>query len=144
MERRDWNLLVLSAAGGEPFSPVQLQKSLFLLEQTLQPEILGANFYHFEPYNYGPFDSTVYTDAAFLTYQGLARTVQAPYGRWREYAATPEGMEKAQEFARTLPDGIEDYVTRVIRWVRSQSFTQLVSEIYRRYPDMRANSVFRG
>jgi uncharacterized protein len=143
MERRDWNLLVLSAAGGEPFSPVQLQKSLFLLEKTLPSEVLGEGFYHFDPYNYGPFDSDVYADASILTFGGWARASQSSRGRWTEYAATPAGIKRAKELAATLPEGIEDYIGKIVRWVREQSFTSLVREIYRHFPEMKANSVFR-
>ena len=39
--RREWNLLVLCAASGKPLSPVQLQKSLFLIQKNLAGFING-------------------------------------------------------------------------------------------------------
>jgi hypothetical protein len=65
MERKHWTLLVLAAAGGDPLTPVQLQKTLFLLEKE-RPEVSGRNYYRFTPYAYGPFDSRVYADAEIL------------------------------------------------------------------------------
>jgi len=144
MERRDWNLLVLSAAGGTSLSPVQLQKSLFLLERNLPVEVRGEDFYHFEPYNYGPFDSNVYSDASILTFQGLAQSSQSCQGNWTEYAATAEGMDRANVLKASLPRGVADYVGKIVQWVRGQSFTSLVRAIYERYPEMKEKSVFRG
>jgi len=143
MERCDWNLLVLSAARGEPLSPVQLQKSLFLLERNLPPGVLGQDFYQFEPYNYGPFDSNAYADANVLAFRGLARSSQAAQGNWTQYSATPEGIEHARELGAMLPEGVVEYVEKLVRWVRNQSFSSLVREIYRRYPETKINSVFK-
>src|SRR5436190_18669612 len=80
MEPKDWTLLVISAADSRGLSPVQLQKSLFLLERRLSEEApaekLGESFYEFVPYNYGPFDVKVYQDAEALEERGLV-TIQS-------------------------------------------------------------------
>jgi len=143
MERRDWNLLVLSAAGGEPLSPVQLQKALFLLGKNLPAKILGEDFYRFEPYNYGPFDSKVYLDAQTLSSLGLAAATRPTRGGWEEYSATPSGVNKAKDLCDTLPQAVPEYITGIVTWVRSLPFASLVREIYRLYPDTKVNSVFR-
>ena len=52
-------LAVLSTAGGAEWTPVQLQKIFFLLDQTIGPALGGPKF-NFEPYDYGPFDAEVY------------------------------------------------------------------------------------
>ena len=49
MTRQDWLLLVLAAAGGKPLSPLQLQKSLFLVGHDLA-KLVGAGFYTFRPF----------------------------------------------------------------------------------------------
>ena len=62
MTRQDWLLLVLAAADGKPLSPLQLQKSLFLVGYDLA-RLVGSDFYTFRPFDYGPFDAAVYRDA---------------------------------------------------------------------------------
>src|SRR5437764_1032670 len=89
MNRADWNLLVLAAAGGESLSPVQYQKALFLVSRNLPEEVLGGPLYNFEPYNYGPFDPAVYHDAIRLVAQRLAVISKSPRG-WTQYEATPQ------------------------------------------------------
>jgi hypothetical protein len=142
MNRADWNLLTLAAAEGRPLSPAQLQKSLFLLSRKLPEQITGGTLYNFVPYNYGPFDPAVYSDAVVLAAQGLA-TVQQSSGGWTEYAATDAGIKAAAQRAGDLAPAVSTYIKDVVTWVRSQSFASLVKAIYREYPDMRANSVFR-
>jgi hypothetical protein len=36
-----------------------------------------------------------------------------------------------------------EYIASVASWVRQLSFQQLVASIYNKYPEMKANSVFR-
>lgn len=49
---------------------VQLQKSLFVLGRRRAKD-LGGDFYNFQPYDYGPFDASVYHDADALPLAGL-------------------------------------------------------------------------
>jgi hypothetical protein len=142
MEREDWNLLVLASAEGQPLSPVQLQKALFLVSRNLPPEVLGGPLYDFVPYNYGPFDGQVYDDARRLADEQFAQVSKSPRG-WTQYAATPEGVERARIISETLKPDVVEYMATLVRWVRAQSFPSLVRTIYDRYPEMRANSVFQ-
>lgn len=141
MERRDWNVLVLAAAGGQALTPVQFQKALFLLERNLPVTVIGDDFYRFEPYNYGPFDSSVYSDALGLVNNQLA--LVSNQGRWKQYAATAAGIARAKDLEKALPPETAEYVRKIVSWVRGQSFTSLVQAIYKLYPDMKANSVFK-
>ena len=45
--------------------------------------------------------------------------------------------------AGVLPAEAQSFLTRLGTWVRSLGFKELVSAIYREFPEMRANSVFR-
>lgn len=143
MTRKDWTLLVIAAAGG-PVSPVQLQKILFLLSENLGPERLRVErFYDFQPYDYGPFDGEIYSDAESLEAEGLV-TIEVPLNqRYREYCATPAGHELAQTYRLRLDAAVREYLTHVVTWVRSLSFNALVQAIYKKYPRMATNSVFR-
>ena len=142
MRRKDWTLLVIAAARGESVSPVQLQKALFLIAENLTPGQRGTtSFYHFVAYDYGPFDQTAYADAEVLEREGLIRIYSQPY-RYRVYVSTPTGSNRAEVLRQELAVEVVEYLDRVVDWVRSLSFNDLVRAIYRSYPQMKVNSVF--
>lgn len=143
MEREDWTLLAIASAGGQAVTPVQLQKILFLLGSKL-PDAVGREFYQFEPYNYGPFDVTVYRDAEALAARGLVATQAAPGQRWTSYAATPAGLRRAEQVRRGANTDAVAYLSKVVAWARALSFSDLVKAIYREYPAFRARSIFGG
>lgn len=143
MNREDWALLVIAAARRGPMSPVQLQKSLFLLGQELSAAV-GQPYYNFAPHNYGPFDRSVYADAELLRTRGLVAVEIAPSQRWAEYRATTDGVQRADDLAQNLSPEVNDYIQKVVNWCQSLTFQELVRAIYGKYPAFRANSVFRG
>lgn len=143
MQRRDWNLLVLTTAGGEALTPVQLQKVLFLIGKNL-PEEVSSGFYDFKPYDYGPFDATVYQDAEELEREKKAYIRSVPGRRWSEYGATPAGVEAAKQIKSELDPRILDYVDRLVEWARSLSFQNLLRAIYKAHPKYKVNSVFQN
>jgi uncharacterized protein YwgA len=145
MDKRDWTLLVIAAAAGESVQPVQLQKALFLLGQNLSgADLKVKDFYHFMPYDYGPFCSDIYQDAESLSDKGLVHIDEPPYQSYKVYSITDRGKRHAQEMERDLKKEVRMYMKDVVKWVRSLSFQQLVRSIYRHYPKMRVNSVFQG
>lgn len=142
MDNKAWTLLAIAAAEGQPLTPVQLQKSLFLLGRNA-PKSVGDDFYRFSPYNYGPFCQRVYSDAEILAATGLVR-IDRPVGRsWVEYAITDAGMLRASEIRKSVSVEVVSYLQNVVAWCKSLSFQELVSAIYEAYPEQRANSVFR-
>ena len=142
MEREDFLLMVVSEAEGRPLTPVQLQKSLFLVSQKLKET--PDPFYSFEPYHYGPFDADVYADADSLEKEGLLISVSSTRGAWQETAITPNGLNKAQHLKKELSEPVVTYVHELVQWVQSLSFSDLVQAIYREYPEYRENSVFQS
>ena len=94
MNRKDWMLLAVCAANGKGLSPVQLQKTLFLLGREM-PHAVGSGFYHFSAYHYGPFDRNVYLDAEHLAGMGELAITQRSGENWNRYLATAEGCERA-------------------------------------------------
>jgi hypothetical protein len=136
-------LVVLSLADGETFTPVQIQKALFLADDKAPRAFRTDSRYRFEPYDYGPFDWQVYADVENLERRGLARVNQQPGSRWRTYAASPAGIAEGRRLATRV--GIAEQITlqKIVHLVRSLSFNELVSAIYKAYPPMRARSVFR-
>ena len=144
MTRIELTLTMLAMAEGRPFSPVQIQKSLFLTIRNFPDIVSKGDTYDFVPYDYGPFDKAVYEDINELQREGLAEISFSAGGRWREYRATRQGRETARPLIEKLSKNRQKYLTDVCAWVRSLSFPQLVSAIYKSYPEMRANSIFSG
>ena len=143
MKRADWLLLALAQGKGDPLTPVQLQKVLFLLGRERRAAA-GRAFYKFVPYNYGPFCRDIYTDAEALEADGLVRIDRAEPGRaWPEYSATAAGLRRSVQLKKSAPPDGAQYLARVVDWARGLNFQQLVKAIYDRYPDQKINSVFR-
>jgi hypothetical protein len=141
--RRNWILAVIAAAEGESISPVQLQKSLFLVGEKLRKNV-GRDFYEFVPYHYGPFSSDIYDDALILADEGLLKIRRSPNGKWTTYSITAKGKKQAKLVADNLPEKASTYIRRLMQWVVGLTFRQLVSSIYQEYPEYRQNSVFIG
>ena len=143
MDKNELVLAALATGEGAAFSPVQVQKLMFVLDREISQHTGGPHF-AFEPYDYGPFDAAVYS-----TLEGLqaAGDVEISYGqgtRRRSYRLTVAGQTKGRELLASTPPEVREYMRQLSGWVRSLSFTDLVSAIYAAYPEMRANSVFRG
>lgn len=143
MNRKDWLLLVIGAARGELLSPVQLQKSMFLLKED-QSDAVGQYFYKFVPYAYGPFCIDLYRDAEELEQEGLVSIHLNRSGRWREYRITPDGAEQVETFREQVNDDTLKLIEETVNLVRNLSFHELVREIYKRFPEYRKHSVFQG
>ena len=143
MTRKDWTLIAICAAKEKGLSPVQLQKSLFLLGREMKKQV-GANFYKFAPYHYGPFDRTVYDDASSLAEEGFVMITRRPGENWNRYIITTAGCDRAAVLRGAAPQDAVEYLERVVSWALRQTFQGLVREIYERYPDMKVNSVFHG
>jgi hypothetical protein len=141
MERSDWTLLAVCFSGPKGLSPVQLQKSLFLLGAELQREV-GHDFYTFIPHNYGPFSKQIYTDAEQLAANGLIAIEREP-GSPAQYVITALGRNRALEVERELSQRVQDYFANVVTWTQQRSFSSLIRSIYEKYPEYRVNSVFQ-
>jgi len=145
VKQRDWTLLAVAAAGERGLDPVQLQKSLFILSREVPKRDLGTQtFYKFDPYDYGPFSSDVYADAEALEFEGLVEIRRPPETRYKQYLLTPEGRRRVQQVKKECSDKALAYLTKVVKFAQSVSFNQLVRAIYAEYPEMQANSVFKG
>ena len=104
--------------------------------------MLEGPHFNFAPYDYGPFDRMVYVGLDELARADLARVQNT--GRYRVYALSQKGYQGGVQILSQLNPAARRYVESVARWVRELSFEQLVASIYNKYPEMKANSVFRG
>jgi len=140
MDRREILLAALAPAAREPYTPVQLQKMMFLIDREV-PDLVGGTHFHFQPYNYGPFDRAVYDELEVLESQGYVETMGVH--TWRNYRLTKAGQELGDTILGGLPPEAQDYLRRVSEFVRSLTFRELVLAIYKAFPDMKENSVFQ-
>ena len=141
MTKREVVLAALAPAQGKQHSPVQVQKLLFLLDREA-PQLFDGSRFNFEPYNYGPFDKAVYQ---VLDELDEAELVTIRSGGWqRTYALTPTGQNEGDHLLGELSDSAKDYIRRVSAFVLKLNFLQLVSAIYKAYPDMQKNSILRS
>jgi hypothetical protein len=141
MERTDWLLMAVAAGGAKGLSPVQLQKSLFLLGRAYGA-VLDVQFYEFIPYDYGPFCIDIYRDAEKLQQMGYVE-IRRQGSQWPEHFATASGSEYARELKEIAPRHAYDYLVEVVQWAQSLSFPALVRAIYDAFPEFKQNSVFQ-
>lgn len=144
MTRNELLLCLLAGSQGRPFTPVQLQKAAFLVTENVAGIVDDGPAFGFVPYDYGPFDATVYQEAQALAAFGHAVITRPSPGCYQTYAASESGLIRGQQLLNDLDPAHRDYLQKVVTWVRSLPFSALVKSIYEAYPDMRRNSVFRG
>ena len=141
MENKDVVLLLVDAIG-EVVTPVQLQKSVFLVSSESLDGI-PSPLYNFKPYHYGPFDSDVYRDAESLHRDGLVLRVSSREGAWTDTTIMRPGWELAKQLRTQLPAQSCERIDSIASLVREKSFPELVKYIYENFPDYQENSVFQ-
>lgn len=141
----DKNAIVLTAlapAQGAAFSPVQVQKLLFLIERNIADKVDGPHF-NFQPYDYGPFDAAVYGVLDDLADEELIEVLDVPGQSWKRYRLTEAGQIEGGVFFNSINDkNIRNYIETLSSFVLKLTFPQLVSAVYKAYPEMKVNSVF--
>lgn len=142
VDRSEFVLAAMAPAGTAGFSRVQIQKALFLLDQNI-PELTTGPHFDFKPYFYGPFDPEVYREIESLEKRGFVRSFKRPARSDPSYVLTASGLEQGESALRQLSQQAQDYIHEVAEFVRSVSFADLVSAIYRAYPEMADNSLMR-
>lgn len=143
MDRKGIVLAGLSTGNCGLFTPVQVQKLFFLIDKNLSGRINnGQTFFNFEPYNYGPFDKNVYVTLEDLAGDGYVETVTQE--SWTSYRLTQKGQEEGERILSGLSPEEKGYIKEVSDFVRRLSFSQLVSAIYKAYPEMKVNSAFQS
>ena len=140
MEPRDLLLACLAAAGGEPFQPVHIQKMLFIAQEVVG-DATGKPFV-FVPYNYGPFCTDVYSTLDALAVDEMVEIIGQPCTPGRIYRSSKKGLEEGQTILGKMDPEASQYLVDLAKWVRSQSFRELVSAVYKEYPAMAERSIF--
>lgn len=142
MNRDEVVLAAMAAAPGRAFQPVHVQKLFFLLDRKLATDLGGPHF-NFTAYDYGPFDQAVYATLEGLNERGLVAIDKEP-DSVRAYKLTDAGNAAGRTELEGLSAEARGRIEKLATFVASLSFRDLVSAIYRAYPEMKAKSVFVG
>ena len=136
-DRGDWLLL---AIGNTVIEPIQLQKLMFLFAQ--ESTVPTDEKYDFVPYNWGPCSFEIYDDLEAFFNAGLIERYHIAGKRWCRYALTTDGRSHLRKRLLRLsrPNRLKMYNRR--RWVKNQSFEDLLHAVYRQYPEYATRSVF--
>jgi len=140
MEREELVLAAMSVAGTDLFSPVQVQKLFFLIDEEIRDLVEGPHF-QFTPYHYGPFDAKVYRVLEDLRDEGDLYISAPGTLSYRRYQLTQPGVERGLRLFAVLPEAAQEYIKEAVEYVRRLGFRALVASIYKAYPDMKVNSV---
>jgi uncharacterized protein len=114
-------------------------KGCFLVSQ--RGREAWKNEFHFAPFDYGPFDRGVYRARDALVAQRLLR--EDTSARYPTYELTDEGRERMDEIEEQIGPENTAWLGRVGKYVTSRSFSTLLNEIYRAYPQFAVRSVMR-
>lgn len=131
----------MATDGAHTYTPVQMQKLLFLLDRRLGSMIGGPHF-DFQPYHYGPFDKAVYAELEAMEEEGLVEIIREPHLNVRKFRLSPKGEHEGRLLLSQMDEEAVGYMSRLADFVRQASFPSLVSAIYKEYPEMQVNSVF--
>jgi hypothetical protein len=141
MEKSEFVLAVLSTSSGKSFSPVQVQKLFFLIDMRIPKSVKGP-YFNFVPYDYGPFDPEVYRVLEELERTGDVK-INKEFGNYRNYSLSLQGQKKGEDAIKYFEKNIQEYIKTLSEFVRDLSFIELVFAIYKAYPEMKVNSVFK-
>lgn len=134
------DLLLLMAKGAEdgsyPFDAIRAMKSAFLVSERGSPE--WRPLYNFRPYDYGPFDSSVYVSRDALIAQGL---LEERPGNYPSYLLTPAGHARASDLAELMGSASAGWLEGIGKWASSRSFAQLLREVYAEFPQFASRSI---
>jgi len=140
LDRQDVILLLAAGADGPyDLDPIRLMKGCFVVSQVGRAD--WREIWDFEPYSYGPFDTSVYRARDALLARGLLHSDRS--GRYSAYKLTDMGRSRVDEILEGLDDKSASWLQRVGSWVTSKSFKDLLDEIYDRFPEYATRSVMR-
>jgi len=128
----------------------RFQKLIFLMQMEGNLDDLSpTDTYRFEPYDYGPFSSTLYDDLDTHIERGLIHDSKEQLDEEEdivkyEYQLESEGQEFVEE---QLSEGelkrIVNEAERIVRTYGDIPLPELIDLVYSKYPDYAKNSVLR-
>ena len=140
MRRQDWLVIYLSLPSKSPLiDPIRIMKGLFLFKKEFKERV--KDFYTFKPYLYGPCSFGIYDDLIGLHTKGLLDEISSPFSRWSYYRLSRKGQEKALGLKEDAPPDLVAKLQEVKTKVMNLSFSDLLKEVYKMFPEYAKNSV---
>ena len=133
-----WILAMLRIS---PLDRIHIMKALFLFQRRVG-EI--PDFFHFEPYLYGPCSFEVYDVLATMEKEGLVVRPLHPMPHWVDYYLTQCGKKEAEQAARALDPQLRSHLEAVTKEISRLGFYELLRCVYEEAPEYTVNSVLRG
>lgn len=137
-------LLLFVALDGAPegLDPIRLQKGMFLFAQDEASH--EDERYEFVPYNYGPMSPQIYKDLERLEDEGHVEAISVEGQSWARYVATERGLIRARDLlGKEQSEAAARRLHAIKQEVASKTFSAILDDVYDRYPEYAANSIFR-
>lgn len=132
-------MLAAGANGPYDLDPIRVMKGCFVVSQAGRSE--WRSLFDFAPYDYGPFDTSVYRARDALL---AKRYLQADNtGRYGSYTLTDSGTERVRQIEQQLDDRAIAWLRSVGHYVCAKSFVGLLDDIYARFPEYATRSVMK-
>ena len=132
-----WILAMLRVS---PLDRIHIMKALFLFGKRVG-EI--PNYFHFEPYLYGPCSFEVYEVLEILEKDGLVVRPLHPIPQWVAYYLTDRGKKEAERAAKDISPELLQRLEEVTREVSRLGFYELLKRVYKEAPEFAINSALR-
>lgn len=126
----------------EPLDRLRLQKGVFIMQMSGSPD--WQDQYRFKAWDWGPFSRDLATEVTKLVRDGYLEIEPVPGRRHPRYRATARGQEAIARLRAQMDPKQVDYIRRVHAYVTSRSFSQLLREVYSRFPEYAVRSRFQG
>ena len=128
----------------------RFQKLIFLMQMEGNlNDLAPTDTYRFEPYDYGPFSSTLYDDLDIHIERGLIDDSKEELDEEDdivkyEYQLEPEGQEFIEEqLSEGALERIVNEAERIVGEYGDMPLPELIDLVYAKYPDYAENSVLR-
>ena len=119
MTRSELVLVMLACAGGNPYTPAQLQRAIFCASSHLSILDDGIAF-NFTDCDYGLQDPDVLMEAQALQSTGDAVITPPAIGRWAAYAVSEAGLRRGRDILTEIAAPAQQHLCRLAAEVRRQ------------------------
>ena len=86
----------------------------------------------------------IYEDADLLKLDEMINIDVNTIGRRNIYSINDKGIKYVDNLKKQIKPELYNYVSKIVKWVKDKSFSQLISKIYKQFPEFKVNSVFKG
>lgn len=136
--KNDWILAILRKS---PLDRIHIMKSLFLIQHRSK-EPLG-DFFHFEPYYYGPYSLEIYSQLRSLLDRGLITQPPHQTPQQAKYYLTALGRIEAEDAIRKFSPYLAALLEEVVEEISGLSFMNLLRKVYREAPESASRSIVK-